>query len=261
VGEKMPGAAVSVRELEYRVGERRILDGVDLEVAGGEVVAVMGLSGSGKTTLLKCMAGLTRPTGGEIRIGEREITRLSETELNEQRQTMGMVFQYAALFDSLTVYDNVVFGLRYTGKHPEEELRAVARERLAAVGLEGTEALYPAQLSGGMRKRVGLARALATNPEVVFYDEPTSGLDPVVARVIDDLIVSVRDRLGVTSVIVSHDVGSVLRTTDRVALLHGGRIVQYGTPDAIRESEDPVVRQFVEGRAEGPIQVTRDADE
>lgn len=131
----------------------------------------------------------------------------------------------------------------------------MAKERLAAVGLEGTESLYPGELSGGMRKRVGLARALATSPEVVFYDEPTSGLDPVVARLIDDLIVSVRDRLGVTSVIVSHDVPSVLRTTDRVALLHDGRIVEYGTPEEIRATENPVVRQFIEGRAEGPIQV------
>ncbi len=249
------GSTVRVRNLVYEVGGRPVLDGVDLEVGSGEVLAVMGVSGSGKTTLLKCMGGLVRPTRGEIWIGEREIGRMRETELNEQRRRMGMVFQYAALFDSLTVFENVVFGLRYGERRPEDELRHIAAQRLAAVGLEGTESMLPAQLSGGMRKRVGLARALAMEPEVVFYDEPTSGLDPVVARVIDDLILSVRDQLGVTSVIVSHDVGSVLRAADRVALLHDGRIRECGTPAAIRASADPVVRQFVEGRADGPIQI------
>jgi phospholipid/cholesterol/gamma-HCH transport system ATP-binding protein len=246
---------VSVRGLHHELGGRPILRRVDLEVEPGEVVAVMGISGSGKTTLLKCLGGLLRPGGGEIWIGEQEITRLNEGELNAQRRKMGMVFQYAALFDSLTVFENVAFGLKYNGKYSERELRDAAREQLAAVGLEETEDLYPAQLSGGMRKRVGLARALATDPEVVFYDEPTSGLDPVVARVIDDLIVRVRDRLGVTSVIVSHDVQSVLRSTDRVALLHGGEIVEYAPPEEIRRSKNPVVRQFVEGRADGPIQI------
>jgi phospholipid/cholesterol/gamma-HCH transport system ATP-binding protein len=249
------GVGVAVRDLRFEVAGRSILKGVDLEIAPGEVLAVMGISGGGKTSLLKCLGGLQRPTSGEIHIGEVETTRLSEAELNDHRRRMGMVFQYAALFDSLTVFENVVFGLQYHGRYRREELREIARERLAAVGLEGTEDLYPAQLSGGMRKRVGLARALAPNPEVVFYDEPTSGLDPVVARVIDDLIVSVRDRLGVTSVIVSHDVQSVLRCTDRAALLHEGRIEAIGSPAEIRESSNPVVRQFIEGRAEGPIQI------
>jgi phospholipid/cholesterol/gamma-HCH transport system ATP-binding protein len=249
------GVGVTVRDLRFEVAGRSILKGVDLEIAPGEVLAVMGISGGGKTSLLKCLGGLQRPTSGEIHIGEVETTRLSEAELNDHRRRMGMVFQYAALFDSLTVFENVVFGLQYHGRYRREELREIARERLAAVGLEGTEDLYPAQLSGGMRKRVGLARALAPNPEVVFYDEPTSGLDPVVARVIDDLIVSVRDRLGVTSVIVSHDVQSVLRCTDRAALLHEGRIEAIGSPAEIRESSNPVVRQFIEGRAEGPIQI------
>ena len=247
---------LSVVDVRLTFGGREVLRGVDLQVAPSEVVAVMGVSGSGKTSLLKCLAGLQRPTSGSIRVGEVEITALSESELNEQRRCIGMVFQYAALFDSLTVYENIVFGLKYHGGHKPRELRARAEELLDAVGLEGTEDLYPAQLSGGMRKRVGLARALASRPEIVFYDEPTSGLDPVVARVIDDLIVSVRDRMGVTSVIVSHDVRSVLRTTDRVALLHDGRIIEYDAPAQIRESENPITRQFIEGRAEGPIQIT-----
>lgn len=246
---------ISVRGLQYAVGGRSILHGVDLEVPPGEIVAVMGISGGGKTSLLKCLAGLIRPTAGEIRIGDLDITALTEAQLNEQRSKMGMVFQYAALFDSLTVYENVVFALKHRKGHSEASLRKLAGERLAAVGLEESEDLYPAQLSGGMRKRVGLARALATDPDVVFYDEPTSGLDPVVARVIDDLIVRVSERMNVTSVIVSHDVNSVLRIADHVALLHEGRIHAFGTPDQIRASEDPAVRQFIEGRAEGPIQI------
>jgi len=184
-----------------------------------------------------------------------ELTRLTEAQLNEQRRQLGMVFQYAALFDSMTVFENVIFGLKFHGGHSAQELRDTARERLAAVGLEGTEDLLPAQLSGGMRKRVGLARALAMSPHVVFYDEPTSGLDPIVARVIDDLIVSVRDRLGVTSVVVSHDVPNVLRTSDRVAVLHDGHIIAYETPDGIRNSSNAAVRQLIEGRADGPIQI------
>lgn len=246
---------VTVQDLEFAVADRSILRGVNLEVAPGEVVAIMGVSGGGKTSLLKCLSGLQRPTAGTIRIGEVDVTALDEARLNEQRRKMGMVFQYAALFDSLTVFENVIFGLRFHGGHSEKELRETAHAQLSAVGLEGTEEMYPAQLSGGMRKRVGLARALATGPEVVFYDEPTSGLDPVVARIIDDLIVRVRDRLGVTSVIVSHDVPSILRTTDRVAMLHDGHIIEYSTPAEIRTSENPAVRQFIEGRSDGPIQI------
>jgi phospholipid/cholesterol/gamma-HCH transport system ATP-binding protein len=246
---------ISVAGLHYAVAGRSILKGVDLEVSPGEILTVMGISGGGKTSLLKCMGGLIRPTGGTIRIGDVELTSLSEAELNQQRRRMGMVFQYAALFDSLSVYENVVFALKHRGGHKEAALRELARERLAAVGLEESEDLFPAQLSGGMRKRVGLARALATDPQVVFYDEPTSGLDPVVARVIDDLIVSVSDRLGVTSVIVSHDVPNAMRISHRVALLHEGRIVALDTPEAMRDADDPAVRQFIEGRSEGPIQI------
>lgn len=246
---------VTVQDLEFAVADRSILRGVHLEVAPGEVVAIMGVSGGGKTSLLKCLSGLQRPTAGHILVGDVDLTALDEARLNEQRRKMGMVFQYAALFDSLTVFENVIFGLRFHGGHAEKELRETAHAQLAAVGLEGTEDMFPAQLSGGMRKRVGLARALATGPEVVFYDEPTSGLDPVVARIIDDLIVRVRDRLGVTSVIVSHDVPSILRTTDRVAMLHDGRIIEYGTPAEIRASANPAVRQFIEGRSDGPIQI------
>jgi phospholipid/cholesterol/gamma-HCH transport system ATP-binding protein len=249
------GTRVRVEDLHYAIGGQQILAGIDLVVEPGEIVAVMGLSGGGKTTLLKCIGGLVRPTGGQIYIGDTEIVRLKESQLDEVRRRIGMVFQYAALFDSLTVYENVAFGLRYHGERNEARIRTVVEEMLDAVGMEGSEEKLPAQLSGGMRKRVGLARALATGPELLLFDEPTSGLDPVVATVIDELIVGVRDRMGVTSIIVSHHIPSIFQISDRVAMLHGGRLVAIGDVETIRNHPDPVVRQFVEGRADGPIQV------
>jgi phospholipid/cholesterol/gamma-HCH transport system ATP-binding protein len=246
---------VRVVNLQYAVSGQQILRGIDLEVAPGEIIAVMGLSGGGKTTLLKCIGGLVRPTGGQIFIGDVEIAQMRESQLDEVRSQIGMVFQYAALFDSLTVYENVAFGLRYHGERDEDRIRCVVGEMLDAVGMEGSEEKLPAQLSGGMRKRVGLARALATGPDLLLYDEPTSGLDPIVATVIDELIMRVRDRMGVTSIVVSHDVPSIFQFADRVAMLHGGRIAAIGDVPTIRDHPDPVVRQFVEGRPEGPIQV------
>lgn len=250
------GCFVAVRDLRYAVRGREILTGINLAVHPGEIVSIMGVSGGGKTTLLKCIGGLVRPASGEIFIGDTEIAHLSESELNRVRRRIGMVFQYAALFDSLNVYENVSFGLRYHGERDEAKIRAVVKEKLVAVGMEGTERMMPAELSGGMRKRVGLARALATDPDLLLYDEPTSGLDPVVATVIDELIVQVRDRLGVTSIVVSHHIPSIFKISDRVAMLNDGRLVAVGTVPEIHDSQDPVVRQFVEGRAEGPIQVT-----
>jgi phospholipid/cholesterol/gamma-HCH transport system ATP-binding protein len=251
----VPGARVRVKELRYAVRGQQILKGIDLDIAPGEIVAIMGLSGGGKTTLLKCIGGLIRPASGEIWIGDAEIARLNESRLNAVRRRMGMVFQYAALFDSLTVYENVAFGLRHHGVHNETRIREVVDRNLAAVGMEGTEQKLPAELSGGMRKRVGLARALATDPDVLLYDEPTSGLDPVVATVIDELIVRVRNTWGVTSIVVSHDIQSIFKIADRVAMLYEGRLAAVGDVESIRNDSDPVVRQFVEGRADGPIQV------
>jgi phospholipid/cholesterol/gamma-HCH transport system ATP-binding protein len=248
--------SVAVRDLRYVVSGRTILDGLRLQVEPGEIMAVMGLSGGGKTTLLKCCAGLVRPTDGEIFIGETEIAHLGESQLNSVRRRLGMVFQYAALFDSMTVYENVAFGLRQHSDLSESEIRKVVEEKLDAVGMAGTERLLPAELSGGMRKRIGLARALAVNPEVLFYDEPTSGLDPVVATLIDELIVKVRDTMGVTSLVVSHHIPSILRISDRVAMLYNGKFEAVGTPDEMRQCDNEVVRQFIEGRADGPIHVT-----
>jgi phospholipid/cholesterol/gamma-HCH transport system ATP-binding protein len=247
--------SVRVADVRLKLGGRDVLRGVDLEVNPGEIVGIMGLSGSGKTSLLKCMAGLQRATSGEIWIGESNLSLLDERALNRERRRIGMVFQYAALFDSLSVRDNVVFGPKFHRTTPEHELKGLGERQLAAVGLSGTESLFPAQLSGGMRKRVGLARALAMAPDVVFYDEPTSGLDPVVAAMIDDLIVRVRRELQITSVIVTHDVPSVLRCADRVAFLHDGQIQAFETPTELRQSRNPLVRQFIEGRATGPLGV------
>jgi phospholipid/cholesterol/gamma-HCH transport system ATP-binding protein len=249
------GARVRLQDLRYSVRGREILTGVNLEVKPGEILAIMGLSGGGKTTLLKCIGTLVRPTGGSVEIGGVEVARQSERELYSVRRRIGMVFQYAALFDSLSVYENVAFGLRHHGERDEAKIRVVVAEKLEAVGMEGVEDHLPAELSGGMRKRVGLARALATQPEVLLYDEPTSGLDPVVATLIDELIVSVRDRLGVTSIVVSHTLPSIFAIADRVAMLHEGRLIAVGSVEAIRSSDDARVRQFVEGRAEGPLQV------
>lgn len=237
--------AISVEDVEYAVPGKRILHDVNLQVPPGAVAAVMGMSGSGKTTLLKCIAGLRRPTRGRILIEGQDIAAMRERDLDRVRHRIGLVFQYAALLDSLTVYENVAFGLVHSRRLPRKEIDRIVQERLGEVGMGGTERLYPAELSGGMQKRVGLARALATEPAVLLYDEPTSGLDPVIARTIDDLILETRDRLGVTSVVVSHDIRSIFRIADHVTMLHEGTVIATGSSAAMRESEDPRVREFV----------------
>ena len=226
---------------------------LDLAVERGETVAVMGMSGVGKSTLLKCIAGLVRPTSGQVLIGSVDIARMPEGSLRNVRRTMGMVFQYAALFDSLTVFENVAFGLRRHTRMSEVEIRDAVAEKLSKVGLAGAEDLMPSELSGGMQKRAGLARALALDPQILLYDEPTSGLDPVTGASIDELIIRMRDDLCVTSVVVSHDIASITRVADRVAMLYQGRIVAVGTPDEMRNSENEIVRQFMEGNTEGSL--------
>ena len=256
-GQRLDPAWIEVTDLRFGVGQKQILKGVSLGVAPGEILCVMGMSGSGKTTVLHCIGGLTQATGGEIRIGDAQIVGMPEAELNHVRERMGMVFQYAALFDSLSVFENVAFGLRRRRRLPEAEIRRAVAEKLALVGLPGTEDLYPSQLSGGMAKRVGLARAIALSPEILLYDEPTSGLDPVVASVVDELIMQMRDKLGVTSIVVSHNLPSVFRISDRIAMIHEGRVRASGTPAEIQATDDPVVRQFIEGQSHGPIEVAR----
>jgi len=242
-------------QLTYNVGGATILDRVDLDIYPREVFAVLGMSGSGKTTMLRLLTGLIRPTAGSVHILGQDITAMSEEQLNVLRARVGLVFQFGALFDSLRVRDNVGFRLYQHTNAREEEVRPVVADKLRLVGMAGYEEKYPAELSGGMQKRVGIARALVGDPEILFYDEPTSGLDPVIAATIDELIVKLRNELGVTEVIVSHDIHSVLRMADRMAFLYEGRMRLVGTPAEFQASTDPVVRQFLEGKTDGPIQV------
>lgn len=247
---------IRIEHLTYVApGGRTILEDVSLVVPTGRTMAVMGMSGSGKTSLLKCIGGLVRPAAGEIWLDDDQVVGLNEREMNAVRERVGYVFQYAALFDSLTVYDNVAFGPRHRGLGRGAEMDRLVEEKLALVGMDGTQEMYPSELSGGMQKRVGLARALALNPEVLLYDEPTSGLDPITSAVIDELVNSMRDHLGVTSVIVSHNMDSINRVADEVTMLYDGRVIASGPLDAVRNSDDPRVRQFLEGRSEGPIVV------
>ncbi len=244
---------VEVRGLSYAVGAEAILHDIAFRVDAGEIFAVMGTSGCGKTTLLRNVIGLVRPTAGDVFIDGEGIGGLSERELSRVRRKMGMSFQYSALFDSLTVGDNVAFPLTRHTELSGDEIGEVVAEKLATVGMSGREDMMPAQLSGGERKRVGIARAIALEPSIMLYDEPSSGLDPVMAAIIDELIVQLRDQLEVTSIIVSHNVQNILDVADRVVMLHEGRIVAEGSPRQLRRSDDAFVHQFITGSVSGPI--------
>lgn len=219
---------------------------VSLKIRRGEIAVIIGGSGAGKTTLLRLLIGLDKPTTGSIRIDGTDIVPLGETAMNTVRRKFGMVFQYAALLDSLSVMDNVAFPLREHTKLKEKEIRARVLEKLAILGLQNTENRFPSQLSGGMRKRVALARALMLEPQIVVYDEPTSGLDPLTSRMVDDLILEARDRFGVTSVVISHDMTSALKIADYVFLLDKGSIVGEGTPNDLVSGKSGLANRFLE---------------
>jgi len=245
---------ITIRGLNKSFDGNCVLRGVDLDVEQGETMVVIGRSGCGKSVLLKHIIGLMKPDRGSIVVAGREVTRMDKRELNELRKMFGMVFQAAALFDSLTVAENVGFGLRRFTDMTQSEIAVKVAEKLELVGLSGAEPLYPAQLSGGMKKRAGLARALAMDPQIVLYDEPTTGVDPVLAASINELVRDLNTRLGVTSVVVTHDMASANTVGDRIAMLHEGVIRCVGTPEEIDTSDDPVCRLFVRGGAEEPVE-------
>jgi phospholipid/cholesterol/gamma-HCH transport system ATP-binding protein len=246
---------IRVRGVVKTLGGRRVLDGVDLDVGDGQSLVVMGRSGCGKSVLLKHVIGLMKPDRGSIEVDGVEVTALDEAGLVTMRQRFGFVFQGAALFDSMTVGENVGLALAEHARMSRAEIAERVRECLELVGLDHVEHLKPASLSGGMRKRVGLARAIAMHPSIVLYDEPTTGLDPIMADVINELIRSLQRRLGVTSIVVTHDMTSAYKVGDRLAMLHAGKIVFSGTAEETRTTSDPLVRQFIVGSSVGPIEV------
>jgi phospholipid/cholesterol/gamma-HCH transport system ATP-binding protein len=247
---------IAIRGLKKAFGPKVVLDGLDLDVGVGESVVIIGGSGTGKSVLLKCILGLLEPEAGSIKIDGQEVLGLSQDERETVNRKIGMLFQSAALFDSLSVWENVAFGLIRAHGVPRREAKETAIRNLAAVGLPPeVAALSPAELSGGMRKRVGLARAIATTPEIIFFDEPTTGLDPIMSDVINDLIVKCVHELGATALSITHDMASARKIAHRIAMLYAGRIVWQGPVAEIDKSGNPYVDQFIHGRAEGPIQM------
>lgn len=250
---------IHVQNLCKRFGGKEVLRQIDLDVERGTTIVILGESGCGKSVLLKCITGLLEPDCGKVLYRGRDIAALSERERTEVRRHMGMLFQGSALFDSLTVAENVAFPIREHRRLPPGEVERIVAEKLELVGLPGTQAMMPAELSGGMKKRVALARAIAMDPEIVLYDEPTTGLDPIMADQINDLIVKTQRTLNVTSFVVTHDMDSATKVADRIVMLYQGRFVFDGTPEEILASRDGVVRSFVRGDARMREQVLRTA--
>jgi phospholipid/cholesterol/gamma-HCH transport system ATP-binding protein len=247
---------IQLKNVNKSFGERKVLENVNLDVCAGETLVIIGRSGVGKSTVLKHIAGLVPADSGEVWVEGQEIRHLKEEELNELRKKMGVVFQYAALFDSLTVFENIAFRLLRDFKMTEAKAIEVVKQKLELVGLKD-DLLYlkPAQLSGGMRKRVGLARAIAVDPEIILYDEPTSGLDPVTSEAINDLILDMQKKLKITSVVVTHDMHSAYKVANRIAVIYDEKIIEIGTPEEIKNSRNPYVVQFVTGSVDGPMLV------
>ncbi|HEX6748181.1 MAG TPA: ABC transporter ATP-binding protein [Longimicrobium sp.] len=255
--------SIELRDVHKAFGPKRVLRGLSLDVEEGETVSLVGFSGAGKSVALKHINGLLRPDRGTVFVDGQEVPRLPREELYRLRLNIGYVFQFAALFDSMTVAENIMMGLVKKGGLSEGEMRERIAQSLALVDLSGYEDRFPAELSGGQRKRAGLARAIAYRPKYLLYDEPTSGLDPVTTTVIDRLIMRMKEELGVTSLVITHDMKSAYSISDRIAMLYEGRVVEVGTPDEIRSSENETVRSFVEGRpdlahdAEQPLEQPR----
>ena len=248
---------IEIKHLKKSFGAHHVLKDVNLNIEEGKVTTILGGSGSGKSTLIKCMMRLQNATSGEILLNGRDITKeQNPMRLAALRRHFGYLFQEGALFDSMTVGENVAFGLKYLTDTPQEKYPAIIKEKLAMVGLKAHVAdLNPSELSGGMRKRVSLARVLAVNPKCILYDEPTTGLDPIMSDIISDLILEMKKKLGVTSVVITHDMHSAFKISDYIAFLYEGKIMLYGTPEEFRKTDNPYVRQFVDGSSKGPIQM------
>jgi phospholipid/cholesterol/gamma-HCH transport system ATP-binding protein len=244
---------IEVRDLVKNFAEHVVLNGIDLDVHKGETLVIIGRSGCGKSVLLKHIIGLLWPDGGTVAVEGQILARMNSRALYQLRLRFGMLFQNAALFDSMTVAENVGLALAEHTRKSRGEIADIVAHKLELVGMHGTEQMMPADLSGGMKKRVSLARAIAFDPTYILFDEPTTGLDPITADAINDLIVELGDRLEVTSIAVTHDMKSAYKIADRIVMLHEGRIIQTGTPGEIQNSDDPVVHQFINGLAEGPL--------
>jgi len=247
---------IRLRGIKKAFGKKVVLDGVDLDVGVGESLVIIGGSGTGKSVTIKCIQGLLTPDEGSIEIDGQNVVGLDGNDRERVNRQIGMLFQAAALFDSLPVWENVAFGLLAEKKVGRREARDVAAEKLALVGL-GTNVLdiSPADLSGGMQKRVGLARAIAADPAIIFFDEPTTGLDPITADVINNLIVAVNQKIGATAMTITHDMQSAKKIGDRIAMLYNGKIIWVGTPDDVSNSDNPYLDQFISGRTDGPIKM------
>jgi phospholipid/cholesterol/gamma-HCH transport system ATP-binding protein len=251
----MPNVYARLQNVGVRYGPKVVVQNLSLDIVEGAITCIIGLSGAGKSTILRLINGLRRPESGRVLLGTRDITALPERELIEIRQTIGFSFQFAALFDSLTIYENVALPLREHSRYPETKIRTMVSETLESVGLLNSIDAYPSELSGGMVKRAGFARAVITSPACVLYDEPTTGLDPIITHVLTDLIVQLRERLNGTAVVVSHDLSSIYQMADYVAMLFEGAIIAYGTCEEIRSSPNPIVQQFLQGSEIGPIPI------
>lgn len=241
---------IELIDVHKAFGPKKVLQGFTLTVEDGDTVALVGFSGSGKSVMLKHIVGLLEADAGIVRVDGQEVGALSRTELFELRRKVGYVFQFAALFDSMTISENIAMGLVKHGGYTRDEIDERISDSLHLVEMEGFEDRLPSELSGGQRKRAGLARAIAFRPKYLLYDEPTSGLDPVTTSVIDRLILKMRDELGVTSLVITHDMSSAYRVSDRIAMLYEGRVLEVGTPDEIRATENLIVRGFIEGKPE-----------
>jgi len=246
---------IKISKLKKYFGPKHVLDGVDLEIEQGKITVILGRSGEGKSVLIKHIIGLLRPDSGQIFLDGQEISSMNERDWGEVRKRFGMLFQGAALFDSMTVGENVGFPLKEHTDLADDDIMKVVSEKLRRVGLVDVENMMPAELSGGMKKRVGLARAIVMDPEIVLFDEPTTGLDPIMSDSIADLVLDTQRAMQTTYILITHDLPFTYKIADKIALLHEGRIIEQGTVDEMKNNQNPVVRQFLEGRAEGPIKV------